>query len=283
MGNEAESTESEVNNNNQGQEGQGEGNSTPEFEIKLGDSPSQDQSQRGNPLVRRIIGQRNQARGEAENYRSENERLRRENEELKTQKTSPSSAPKYSDFGSDEEYQQATVEWARGVQKPAEQKSNPADHFQQFIAHQKGEEAINNHYSKAESLAQKFPDYSVAERAANEVLGDALSQEIIRMSDKSPEIMLFFGRNPTEAQKFKHLASSNGTQAAIELGRLEAKLNIEPIVKDTPEPDEPLTGGSGNPNASSYEKQLNQAREKNDIRGAIAIKKKAAAEGINLD
>lgn len=285
MGNEAASTEAEVNNQNSSQEGEGEGNSTPAFEIKLGGSPSQDKPRRGNPVVERVIGQRNKAREDVERYQRENEQLRQQVSELSKPQQQPANlAPKYDSYQSDEEYQEATVKWAQSVAQAAtvDAQPKPADQFQQFLAHQKKEDAINRHYSKAESLAQKFPDYSVAERAANETLGDQLSQEIIRMSDKSPEIMLYFGRNPSEAQRFKHLASSDGTQAAIELGRLEAKLNIEPVTVDTPDPDEPLTGGN-NSNISSYEAQLKKARDNNDIKGAIAIRRKAEAEGINLN
>jgi hypothetical protein len=273
----AENTDLENNDLKQDQEGQEEGQGNPEFEINLGDSPSQ-QPRKGNPVVQRVIGQRDKAREEATAYKSEIETLRQKVSQLEGSNSTPS----YEDFDTEEDYRQAVINW-NAQNSSVAPKQNTGDQFQRFLAQQAEEKAVSNHYSRAESLAEKFPDYSVSEQSAKDILGDQLSLEVARLSDRSAELMLYFGRNPQEAQRFKNLASRDGTKAAIELGRMEAQLNIQQKNSTLPEPDEPLEGGNTSSPVSGFERRLKQARSSGNRREAINIRKEAQSAGVYLE
>lgn len=284
---EAENTEIEVVDQAAEQEAQKQEQSTEGFEISLGGSPSSEADKpKGNPMVTRIIGQRDKARDENADLKSQVSQLTQEIEVLKQTKQTPNEAPKYSDFLDEREYQQAVVEWANASKaKPKQQEANPLDVFTQFQKQQEATTALNSHYQRAEQLAEKFPDYSQAETVATGILGDALSQEIASLSDKSAELMLYFGRNPEQAKQFKHLADTDGRKAAIEIGRLESKLNIQPKSQSPKtEPDEALTGGGGggSPTLEKFQKRLDAARAKGDGNLCIDIKKEARQAGLTL-
>ena len=286
MAEQAVDTDLKDDDKNQGQEGQEDNQNQPEFEIRLGDSPSQ--SQKGNPLkhqLTRVIGQRDRSREELEVSEGKNqhlegeiESLRKEVEQLKGGNQSLS----MSDFDDEEQFRQAVIK-DHESKKPTIQ-AQPENQFQRFLAKQAEEKAINDHYSRAESLAEKFPDYSVAEKAANDILGGRLSKEVARLSNRSAELMYWFGSNQSEAHRFKDLADRDPIKATIELGRMEAQLNIQQKNSTLPDPDEPLAGGGGSSPLSSFEKRLQKARAKpNNARECINIKKEAQAAGFNLE
>ena len=286
---EAENTDLEAIDSNAEQEGQQQEQEAEEFEITTGDSPSQDAAKsKGNPVIARLITQREKAREESNEKDSENQQLRQQLEQMQAElnvikSTKLNEAPKWSDYDSDEAYQSAVVEWAQSKNKPQPQ-ANPIEMLTQFQRQQSLDSAINGHYQRAEKLAEQFPDYSAAEEVAIQSLGKALVQDIAAKSEKSAEIMLFFGRNPDRAAQFKHLADTDGTRAAIELGRLEASLTIKPKTKTPPpEPDEALEGGGGGNVQARYERELKKARAAGNTREAINIRKRASAEGVNLD
>lgn len=272
----AEQTESEALDQNVDQDGQQEGAGAEEFEITLGDSPSQEsRTKKGNPMVARIIGQRDTARDEVAQLKSEIALLKAN----QTRSPSKSAAPKWDDYGSDDEYQQAVLSWAQSQQP----KSNPMDQIQQYQRQQQFSQRVDGHYQRAQTLAEKFPEYSQAEQAAVEVLGQELASDIAARAKNSAELFLYFGKNSAKASEFKRLADTDPVEAALELGRLDASLKVQARQKaPLPEPDEPLDGGRAT-SQGAWQRKLDKLREKNDIRGAIALKREARAEGINLE
>lgn len=273
---EDKANETELNDDAEAQTDEQQEKQSEEFEISLAGSPS-DTPHRQSPKVRRIIGQREKARGERDEARERINALEQENEVLKqAAKGKPSESPKWEDFSSDEEYQTAVQEWVTKNQSSTKPKEhiNPADFYNAFEQKQAKEQAINRHYSKAEELIEKFPDYSAAEESAVKTLGQGLVDEIATLSEKSAELMLYFGRNDAEAMRFKHLAETNPQRAAIELGKLEATVNVQPKQSEQlPDPDEALSGATPSPKLSKLEKQLEQARSKGDVAAAIDIKR----------
>lgn len=270
----AEKTESEALDQNVDQDGKQDETEAEEFEITLGDSPSQDSRKKGNPMVARIIGQRDSARDEVAQLKSEIALLK-----ANKSATPSTKEPSWDDYGSDEEYRQAVLKWAQSQQK----QPNPIDQIQQFQRQQQFSQRVDGHYQRAQSLAEKFPEYSQAEQAAVEVLGQELASDIAARAKNSAELLLYFGKNSAKAREFKHLADTDPVEAALELGRLDASLKVQARAKaPLPDPDEPLDGGRAS-SQGSWQRKLDKARDANDIKGAIAIKKQARAEGFNLE
>lgn len=280
----AENTELETNAEPTEQEAQPNEAEANEFEINLGDSPSQDRKH-GNPVVTRLIGQRSELREKVSNQDTEIAQLRAENELLKQSRKGPSEkTPKWEDFNSEDDYRESVQEWS-GKEQQSPQASDPTAVYNQFRQQEQFQQRVQAHYQKAEELAEKFPDYSQAEEAAIQSLGQGLVQSITQHSHKSAELMLYFGRNPQEAQRFKGLSASDPVGASIELGRLETRLNIQPKQsRPAIATDEPLDGGGGGNalTAQKFEKRLADARSKGSVDAAIAIRKEAAAAGIEL-
>ncbi len=243
-----------------------------EYEISLGDSPSQE-AKRNDPKVRRIIGSRDKARAERDELKEQNVQLQKRLEELSKPKE-VKAAPDYLDYESEDDYRAAVVEWAKAQETPKKE-PNPLDVISIIENRQQAKAAYDSHYRQAEELAEKFPDYSELEERAIDILGRGLSESIVIESKRSADVLAYFGRYPEEAEKFKHLSESNSVRAAIELGRLEEKLRIQPLKKTPPpEPDEPLEGGIGSSaSLSKLEKQLAQARAAGDTQKAIEIKR----------
>lgn len=210
---------------------EGETQTAEEFEIKL-DTP--DDASNKNPMISRIIGQRNKAR-------DENEELRRKVQELESKITKPKESkplPKLTDFSTDEEYERAVQNHYAKMNLNNQPKIDPLKEFQRQQSLTQG---LDEHYRKASELAAKFPEYSKAEEAAAQTLGDELAQEIATRATNSAELMLYLGSNPNEAQRFKNLANNDPVQAGIELGRLDALVKVQSKTKkQLPEPDEPL-------------------------------------------
>lgn len=265
------------------QEGQQQGQEAEEFEITIGDSPSQEDRKPKNPMVSRIIGQRDKARDESAGKDRVIDQLKQEIELLKrghSNSPQPSGgAPKWEDYDDDAKYQQAVLSWAQRHTPNV----NPMEQIQQYQRQQQVSQKLDSHYQRAQTLAEKFPEYSQAEQAAVEVLGHDLATEITARTKNSAELMLFFGKNSAKAREFKDLAERDPVEAALELGRLDASLKIQARTKaPLPDPDEPLDGGSAS-SATRWQRELDKAREKGDVRAAIEVKKKARKEGFNLE
>jgi len=206
-----------------------------EFEIKL-DTPNDDRNK--SPMIQRIIGQRNKARDQNEELKAKIERL-----EKQLTPQPQKEPPKLSEFSSETDYQEAMKRFYAEEIPGQRQASDPLKEYQRQQSLNSG---LDKHYRKAAELAAKFPEYSAAEQAAAQTLGDELSQEVAIRAKNSAELMLFFGSNPAEAQRFKSLAEQDPVGAALELGRLDALVKIQSKTKSTlPEPDQPLGSTSG--------------------------------------
>ena len=276
-------TEDQDQDVNAAQEDQQAQTEDQEFEIAIGDSPSQDRK-KGNPMVARIIGQRDKAREESA---EKDQRLKQMEVELAAlrgnQGGKPKQAPQWADFDSDEAYQKAVVDWAKSQNQQVSQPTNTAQILHRLKEDEHRNQKIDQHYQRAQELAEKFPDYSQAEKAALDVLGDDLVNDIATRAKNSAALMLHFGRNPDAARQFKDLASTDPVEAALELGRLDASVKVQARSKTPPpEPDETLGGGKSS-SAGSWQRRLDKLRDNGDIKGAIALKREAKAEGINLE
>jgi len=68
--------------------------------------------------------------------------------------------------------------------------------------------------------------------------------DVLDLSEQGPQILYHLGKNPEEAMRIARLPPAH---AALEIGRLEAKLSLPQAktVTQAPPPIRPLSGGSG--------------------------------------
>lgn len=100
------------------------------------------------------------------------------------------------------------------------------------------------HYKRADML--KLKDYDATEDAAIAILGQNVTNEIISKSDKSHELMYYFGKNESVAEEINELIlSGDATKAVLRIGAIAAHLKTRPKSKrkPAPDPDGELSGG----------------------------------------
>lgn len=99
------------------------------------------------------------------------------------------------------------------------------------------------HYEQANKLGMK--NYAEAEDKAIEILGTKTVNVIIDNFTEDSHILLgYLGLNPDDAQRIADKIQTNPIQGVAELGALRSELKIKPKIKITPDPDNPLPGGS---------------------------------------
>jgi hypothetical protein len=138
----------------------------------------------------------------------------------------PKPVPKLEDFNYDEAAYQAaltahvTAEAARQVREEFRKEQ------EQLTAKQRTEA-----WRKRESdFAAKTPDYK--DKAYYAPISDVMA-DIIKDSDKGPEIAYYLGNNPDES---RGIAQMSERQAAVAIGRIEAKLEKPSAPEPTPKP-----------------------------------------------
>jgi len=111
------------------------------------------------------------------------------------------------------------------------------------IRSQELERKQRKHYEKADKLGMK--NYAEVEDKAIEILGTKTVNVIIDNFTEDSHILLgYLGINPDEAQRIADKIQTNPIQGVAELGALRSELKIKPKTKITPDPDNPLPGGS---------------------------------------
>ena len=144
------------------------------------------------------------------------------------------------------------------------------------------------HYEEAGQLGVK--DYDEIEDKAIEVLGTNTVNQIIAASDKSPIILYYLGKNTRKAEEIVDIIETNPVGAAVEIGRLEERLKVQPqaTTQQIPDPDDEILGGSPTAGqANKFQKRLDKAREtvgegKADMKTILDIKKAAKEAGVTI-
>jgi hypothetical protein len=109
---------------------------------------------------------------------------------------------------------------------------------------------VEAYHDREEDARAKYEDFEQV--AYNPKLPiTTVMAETIQLSDVGPDLAYYLGSNPREAERISRLTPYS---QAKEIGRLEAKIASEPILRKTtsaPPPIAPISGrGSG---ASSYD------------------------------
>ena len=172
--------------------------------------------------------------------------------EQEAPKPQQSGRPVSENFDSYEEYLEALSDYKVNERLAAAQQEQTQAQKQAELAKQQ-----QKFHARAETLG--FDDF--VEVVYNPDL--QVSQDMIEIafdSDKGPELLYFLGKNPAEAAR---IASMSAAQAARELGRLEASLDMPPAknVSSAPPPIKPISGGGEPPQMDQEKMTPEQWRE----------------------
>ena len=164
---------------------------------------------------------------------------------------------------------------------PIEQFGSP-DEYADALAERKAEELlarreqarmqseiIESYHDKEEDARNKYDDFEQVAYNPKLPITDAMAQTI-QSSDVGPDMAYYLGSNPKEADRISRLSP---LQQAKELGKIEAKLADNPVVKKTssaPAPIAPITARSSGSSAT-------------DTTDPRAIKSMTTSEWIEAD
>lgn len=151
------------------------------------------------------------------------EELRRENEHLRQLAQQPKETPQATvdptkpvpnQFEDWEQYTQALAEWTVGsTLKKAQEEHRKRSEQERFISTKRAFD------DRAAKVRAKHPDYDELFESAP--ISEAMAPTILE-SEQGPELAMYLAKNPEVARKIYHLSP---TQAARELGKIEAKLD----------------------------------------------------------
>jgi hypothetical protein len=144
---------------------------------------------------------------------------------------------------------------------PIEQFNSP-DEYADALAERKAEELlarreqarmqseiIESYHDKEEDARNKYDDFEQVAYNPKLPITDAMAQTI-QASEVGPDMAYYLGSNPKEAERISRLSP---LQQAKELGKIEAKLADNPVVKKTssaPAPIAPITARSSGSSAT---------------------------------
>ena len=168
------------------------------------------------------------------------------------------------------------------VEIPPIEQFNSPDEYAEVLAERKAEELlarreqarmqseiIESYHDKEEDARNKYDDFEQVAYNPKLPITDAMAQTI-QSSDVGPDMAYYLGSNPKEAERISRLSP---LQQAKELGKIEAKLADNPVVKKTssaPAPIAPITARSTGSSAT-------------DTTDPRAIKSMTTSEWIEAD
>jgi hypothetical protein len=168
------------------------------------------------------------------------------------------------------------------VEIPPIEQFNSPDEYAEVLAERKAEELlarreqarmqseiIESYHDKEEDARNKYDDFEQVAYNPKLPITDAMAQTI-QSSDVGPDMAYYLGSNPKEADRISRLSP---LQQAKELGKIEAKLADNPVVKKTssaPAPIAPITARSSGSSAT-------------DTTDPRAIKSMTTSEWIEAD
>jgi hypothetical protein len=184
------------------------------------------------------------------------------------------------------EREQAAKAAEKQLKAPAEippiEQFNSPDEYAEVLAERKAEELlarreqarmqseiIESYHDKEEDARNKYDDFEQVAYNPKLPITDAMAQTI-QSSDVGPDMAYYLGSNPKEADRISRLSP---LQQAKELGKIEAKLADNPVVKKTssaPAPIAPITARSSGSSAT-------------DTTDPRAIKSMTTSEWIEAD
>ena len=145
------------------------------------------------------------------------------------------------------EYQKQMAQWAlSNIDQQLDQRLSAKE--QEAQARQQEAERHQRRLAfaaKADEFAAGKPDYYEIANNPDLHINDVMA-DVIASSDKGPEVLYHLGNNPQEAERIAQLPP---THAALEIGRLEAKISLPKAktVSEAPPPINAINGGGESP------------------------------------
>ena len=147
--------------------------------------------------------------------------------------------PRWEDFDSDEEYQEALIEHKIDKRERAAQEKQERE--REAEAKQQAESAFRERVlTTNESGQAKYDDYQdVISSFPPGVMNRDLAETVIE-TDSPEDVAYHFGKNPSEAERISRLSP---VKKAIELGKLETRLALSKNkTTQAPPPIKPIKG-----------------------------------------
>ena len=201
-----------------------------------------EQKPKYDPVQRRI----NNLTREKYQLRAELEQLRKQVAEVSQprQPTQAQGAPKLEQFQSFDEYVAAVSEW-KAEQKFSELTTAQQRAYQEAQQRQQAAATTQAWESRLNEARKGTPDYDEIIESADVQVTQAMGRAILD-SEQGPMVALYLARNPEEADRIAALNSDAAVARAI--GRIEAKLEAEELVKkqsSAPKPASAVRGTAG--------------------------------------
>lgn len=270
------STDSSNSGNPSAGDGQ-DGGDVESFEITLdNEAPAGQQQNNELNARRRIARKREKALREAQEAISRGELP----DNLRVNPEMPA-APSYEDYFTDAglekygydtnaanaAYQRDLIEWNnKSVDAKSHAQSQQAQRIQDYTAKSKqANDLIKNMYDQAERL--NLPDFDEKEEAFRTALGEGVDVEIAQLfPEKAAAIIYHLGANP---EKMAAIRAMGGTQAVVELTRLNDRLSIKPKSgqrSNAPDPDNGAAGGAAMKSVAGLKSAMDEAATKGDTK-----------------
>lgn len=151
-------------------------------------------------------------------------------------------APQREQFATDEEHQQAQLRHtiAQEAERIAEQK------LQERERKTAQDKALESFWSRADDVAERFPDFHTAIRNPDVPIRDHVFDFIVE-AEAGPEVAYWLAKHPDEAHR---IAEMSPVKAVMKLMQVEAELKAKPQkrISNAPEPITPV--GRGRASAS---------------------------------
>ena len=219
------------------------GESSVIAEIPAEPAPAPEDKPKVDPVQKRIdklTREKYQARAEAEATRRELERLHAQMQQSPRQTSKDGGEPRLDQFDNFDAYIAAKASYIAD-QRLAEKLSEREQREQERRQQEQGAKTAETWSKRLADVRKEVPDYDDVIESADVVITREMGQAIMD-SDIGPKVALYLARNPEEAER---LAGLPETSVARAIGRIEAKIEAEALVKTqsaAPKPPTPVSG-----------------------------------------
>ena len=168
-------------------------------------------------------------------------------QQLQARSQPQSGPPLPENYETDEQYTEAARQYqARQLQQMIDQKVTEREQLNaktaaQSMEDQKLNDALKQHYERAEKL--KVKDYEVVEDVAIEAMGKDIAKYVMANIESSQNLMYVLGKRPDKAAYFGRLIHENPIKGMLELGAFSKEIIVKSKTSNAPSPETEISGG----------------------------------------